>query len=186
MLFTNETNRTDFIHLYCRDISAPMELCRAVYDRNKQLESFTYFTPAQFKEYAGSEVSSDEPVKVVGNVHLYQKEYKGPEYFKSVGDFERHKKGHGIYGIIRVPYSKEYLKKHKGELCASKCKKFDLYEAKDVHCLGYAQVGAKRFVRLVALSKLGMLTYVALWLGAVGLIFKFGLIINGYGAMDLA
>lgn len=184
MLFRNETNKTDFIHLYCRDISGPMEYCRAVYTRNKQLEPFTYFTPKQFKEYVESE-SSEEPVKVVGNVHLYQKEYKGADQMKTIGDFETEKKEQGIYGSFRVSYSGEYLKKHKGELCASKCKKFDLYEAKDVHCMGYAQVGAKRFVRLIDVSKLEMATYIALWLGAIGLIFKFGLLINDYGAVNL-
>lgn len=184
MLFRNETNKTDFVHLYCRDISAPMEFCRAVYDRNKQLEPFTYFTPGDFKEYVSSE-PSEEPVKVVGNVHLYQKEYKGAEHSKTLGDFERQKKEEGIYGNFRVPYSSEYLKKHKGELCASKCKKFDLYEAKDVYCMGYAQVDSKSFVRLLDISKLGMAIYFALWLGAVGFIFKFGLLINDYSVVDL-
>ncbi len=185
-MLSNETNKTDFIHLYCRDISAPMEYCRAVYDGHKQLEPFTYFTPKQFKEYVGSEASANEPIKVVGNVHLYQKEYKGAEHTETIGDFQRRKAEEGIYGIFRVPYSAEYIKKHKGKLCASKCRKFDLYEARDVHCMGYAQVGAKRFVRLVAVSKLGMAIHIALWLGAVGFIFKFGLLINNCSAMDLA
>ena len=185
MLFSNETNKTDFIHLYCRDISAPMEYCRAVYNGNKQLEPFTYFTPRQFKEYLGSETLNG-PYKVVGNVHLYQKEYEGTENFRTTGEYERQKKEKGIYGSLRIPYVGEYLKKHKGELCLSKCKKFDLYEAKDAYCMGYAQVGSKSFVRLIDISKPGMATYVALWLGAFGLIFKFGLLINNGCAVNLA
>ena len=184
-MLSNETNSTDFINLYCRDVSVPSEFCRAVYNRNKHLEPFTYFTPRQFKEYLES-LSSEDNVKVVGNVHLYQKEYEGAEHKKTVSDFINQKAEEGIYGCFRVTYSDEYLKKHKGEVCLSKCKKFDLYEAKDVHCLGYAQVGAKNFVRLIDVSKLGMATYIAFWLGSVGLIFKFGLLINDFSAVDLA
>lgn len=185
MLFRNETNKTDFIHLYCRDVSAPMEYCRAVHDGHKQLEPFTYFTPKQFKEYLRSE-SSEEPVKVVGNVHLYQKKYKEVEQHETIADYQGKKAKEGIYGCFRVPYSAEYLDKHKTELRGNTCKKFDLYEAKDVHCLGYAQVGSKRFVRLVDISKLGMAAYVALWFCAIGFIFKFGLLINDFSALDLA
>ena len=186
MLLRNETNRTEFIHLYCRDISAPMELCRAVYNRNKQLEPFTYFTPAQFKEYLRGEASSDKSIKVVGNVHLYQKEYKDSVNTDSIGEFQEWKAEEGIYGCFRIPYSDEYIKEHKSELFGSKCKKYDVYEARDVRCLGYAQVDADRFVRLIDVSRLSLAVYVALWLGAVALIIKFGLLIHNCSAMDLA
>lgn len=185
MLLSNETNRTDFIHLYCHDISAPMEFCRAVYDRNKQLEPFTYFTPAQFKEYLSSETASKKPIKVVGNVHLYQKEYKDSVNVDSIGEFQKWKAEEGIYGCFRIPYSDEYLEEHKSVLFGSKCKKFDLYESRDVRCMGYAQVGTGRFVRLVAASKLSTAVYGFLWLAALGLIFKLGLFINDLSAVDL-
>lgn len=170
MSFTNQTDKENFIRLRVRDITAPNEeFERELYDKKKKkILPFTYFSPKQFDELVKAKEEDEENpinVKVLGNVKVYKDKYKDIKEGQEYEDFveEKHKKK--IYGSVKVKYTKEYIKKHQKKLKGETCKKFDLYEAKNCRCYGYAEVGENEYVRLVKRNPLFIILIFFLCLG---------------------
>lgn len=152
MSFLNLTNKDEFIRVRCRDISASKEdFERNLYNKKKQTVPFTYFSPKQFDEYVEF-VENDEQnpttIKVIGNVRIYKNKYVDIKEDQDFDNFVEQKKQKNVYGCVELKYSKQYIDKHQKKLNGEKYKKFDLYEAKDHRCYGYAEVEKNKFVRL--------------------------------------
>lgn len=109
----------------------PLGYDTAKYNK-KDLSPFYYFTKKGFKEF--SEDSENEP-RVIGDVFINRKEQKDIE---QNGD---------IIGIIKVPYSYEYLRNNPD----ASDKEYALFKPKKKwrKTIGYAQIENQQYVRLV-------------------------------------
>ena len=109
----------------------PLGYDTAKYNK-KDLSPFYYFTKKGFKEF--SDDSENEP-RVIGDVFINRKEQKDIE---QNGD---------IIGIIKVPYSYEYLRNNPD----ASDKEYALFKPKKKwrKTIGYAQIENQQYVRLV-------------------------------------
>ena len=109
----------------------PLGYDTAKYNK-KNLSPFYYFTKKGFKEF--SDDSENEP-RVIGDVFINRKEKKDIE---QKGD---------IIGIIKVPYSYEYLRNNPD----TSDKEYALFKPKKKwrKTIGYAQIENQQYVRLV-------------------------------------
>lgn len=154
MSYLNQTNKENFINLRIKDLTAPKdEFERELYDKKKkQIIPFTYFSPKQFDELVKAKEENEEnpvDVKVLGNVKIYKRKYKDIKEDQDFDEFVNEKHDKKIYGRVDVKYTKEYIEKHKDKLKGETYKKYDLYEAKNHRCYGYAEVGENEYVRLI-------------------------------------
>ena len=126
--------------------------------QNKDLHPFCYLTKQGFKDLC---YDCTGQIKVVGDVFINQRKYEDIETSPNPEKTESKKERKDIVGVVTIPYSHEYLRNHKDSEGA---KKYDLYEHNRFmrRCIGYAQVGDGKYVRLVKLNPLPLLLFVAL------------------------
>lgn len=98
---------------------------------SRKINECFYLSKKEFEKY-----QQENDVRIVGNIHLRQQKYKDP-YSSDNPDkqIERKQKKH-IIGVCEL------------KLKDSTYKKFDMYEPKNSHCIGYASLGSNNFVRL--------------------------------------
>lgn len=170
MSYLNQTEKENFVLFRVKDLTAPKEdFEREVYDKKKKkIVPFTYFTPKQFDELVKAKEEDEEnPISpvVVGNVKIFKNKYKDIKPEQTDDEFVKEKRDKKIYGRVDIRYTREYIEKHKNKLNGDTYQKFDLYEAKNCKCLGYAEVGDNKYVRLVKRSPFFFILIFLLCLG---------------------
>lgn len=131
--------------------------------RKKDFKPFLYLSMSEFKKY-----SKENDVTVAGSVKINQKHY---EDIESADDPEKvlgEKYRKHIIGIFQAELDGVYTVQSFDDdsLNLSKKQKFDLYEKLSFyHCIGYAYVGGKKFVKLCKFSLIPFLILLLLLLG---------------------
>lgn len=132
--------------------------------RKKELKPFLYLSKKEFKRY----VKNNEAVKVAGAVKINQKHY---EDINKATDPERvlgKKYRKHIIGIFRAERDGTHTVKSSNDDLPdlNQFQQFDLYENLFFyHCIGYAYVGGKKFVKLCKFSLIPFLILLLLLLG---------------------
>ena len=113
--------------------------------RIKNLLPFYYLTKRGFNDLCDDLASTPT---VVGDVYIHQRRYIDIDQTKNPKEEEKKKAGKGIIGVATREYTYEYEKEHPD---CEKHKKYDLYEQSNNFrkCIGYANIGNGKFVRLV-------------------------------------
>ena len=126
--------------------------------QSKNLYPFYYLTKRGFKDLC---YDCTGQIKVVGDVFINQRKYEDIESAPLPEKVETKKKRKNIFGIVTIPYSDAYLRNN---VDSESVKRYDLYEHNRFlrRCIGYAQVGDGKYVRLVKLNPLPLLLFVAL------------------------
>lgn len=137
--------------------------------RKKDFKPFLYLSKSEFKKY-----SKENDITVAGSVKINQKYYEdieiaddperalGKKYRKHIiGVFQAELDGwYTVRAAINEPIDLSKMQK------SDKMQKFDLYENLFFyHCIGYAYVGGKKFVKLCKFSLLPFLILLLLLLG---------------------
>lgn len=125
--------------------------------RKKELKPFLYLSKKEFKRY----VKNNEAVKVAGAVKINQKHYEDIESADNPEKVLGKKYRRHIIGIFQAEQTV-----NDDSLDLNQMKKFDLYENLFFyHCIGYAYVGGKKFVKLCKFSLIPFLILLLLLLG---------------------
>ena len=111
----------------------------------KNLLPFYYLTKRGFNDLCDD---LELTPTVVGDVYIHQRRYIDIEQAKNPEEEEKKKAEKGIIGVATREYTYEYEKEHPD---CEKHKKYDLYEQSNNFrkCIGYANIGNGKFVRLV-------------------------------------
>lgn len=134
--------------------------------KKKKLEPFYYFTKKQWKYHLTDIADEQELVYIVGNVNLGQRKYKEVNEKYTCKDKLEDK----IYGVLKIPYTQEYIDKHNLEC---KVAKYDVKIAKPTSknlfskTVGYVQVGQNKYIRLVKHSIIPLLLLLILLAGLI-------------------
>ena len=145
----NNTEKTHII-INCENEEFKRKLCR-----KRNTDRFFYLTKKGFKDYCND---SSQPVTVIGDVFLGQRKKQS---IKLEGD---------IIGVIKVPYSYEYLRKHYD----AEDNEYPLYKTKRKwrRTVGYAQLENNQFVRLVRFDASFLLLILLILLALVPCLLK--------------
>lgn len=124
--------------------------------RKKDFKSFLYLSKSEFKKY-----SKENDVTVAGSVKINQKHYEDIESADNPEKVLGKKYRRHIIGIFQAEQTV-----NDDSLDLNQMKKFDLYENLFFyHCIGYAYVGGKKFVKLCKFSLIPFLILLLLLLG---------------------
>ena len=124
--------------------------------RKKDFKSFLYLSKSEFKKY-----SKENDVTVAGSVKINQKHYEDIESADNPEKVLGKKYRRHIIGIFQAEQTV-----NDDSLDLNQMKKFDLYENLFFyHCIGYAYVGGKKFVKLFKFSLIPFLILLLLLLG---------------------
>lgn len=131
--------------------------------RKEDFKPFLYLSKSEFKKY-----SKENDVAVAGSVKINQKHYEDIENADDPEKVLGKKYQKHIIGIFQAELDGVYTAQSFDDdsLNLSKMQKFDLYEKLSFyHCIGYAYVGGKKFVKLCKFSLIPFLILLLLLLG---------------------
>lgn len=145
-------NNTENTHII---INCELEGCDRKTCHKRDSEPFLYLTKKGFSNYSDN---AEQTAKVIGDVFIRRRK---PEKVKVEGD---------VIGVVKIPYSYEYLHEHYDALDND----YPIYKPKKKwrRTIGYAELENHQFVRLVKFDARFLLILLLLLLAFIPCLFK--------------